>query len=840
MKLKEKLSLENLMCLFVILCPVLDIISFLFRNYFGTTNSPTTILRPIIPILVFVILFFKEKNKGKKIIIGLIYLVYSIIHLLIFQKLHNGSSYGNIANEAQYLINYGIMIINLYLFYKVVKDKGKIKKSVLISIAIYVISLFFSIITKTSSPTYLEGIGYKGYFESGNSLCTVLLLGLCIIFSNLELRDWKKLVLIIFTGIYLTMLSGMRTGLFGFGIIVAVFIVGKFFINIRDKVKFSKKQIIVISTVVIIAIIMITVLGSQTIERRKQLKQNEENNIDEKTGEIRFVTGDVLNIYQKIQNGEIDENYMSEAEKRAIVKFCEYAKNIKLSNVNLRKQQLIYNIILVVEQRNPFLILFGNGYKNQTGELVMEMEIPAFVCNFGIIGFILYFGPFAVIIGGTIWKTWKNRKEIQIDAVMNLFGMLLAVGLACFSGYVFFNLSSMTMVIILCTSGTIGVGSFWSHNDPLPTERKKMKKIVFGITSLGIGGAERVLVDIVNKLQNEYDITIFTLYGKGAFEKELSKNVKLISLYNHTYEEIGKIKKKIIPIKVLISGKSIYKKYIQGKFDAEIAFLEGPITRLFKYGKSKNKIVWVHNDIAKVFGDNFKARLKLKVDKKIYSKYDKIVFVSKDNKNSFNMIYNDVPNLTEKEQVIYNYIDKDRIIEKSKAQIGQEYIDKNVPSIITVARLVEQKAIDRLINVHKRLIDDGVMHNIYVIGDGPEKEKLQNLIKELKVEDTFKLMGKRENPYPYIKRADYFALLSKFEGYGMVIDEAKILNKKIIITDTAAKEAVKGYSPKLILQNTEEAIYEGLKQVIQKNVIFDENEDGFDNEFLLNDIRTLL
>ena len=58
-----------------------------------------------------------------------------------------------------------------------------------------------------------------------------------------------------------------------------------------------------------------------------------------------------------------------------------------------------------------------------------------------------------------------------------------------------------------------------------------MKKIVFGITSLGIGGAERVLVDIVNKLQNEYDITIFTLYGKGAFEKELSKNIKLIIIF---------------------------------------------------------------------------------------------------------------------------------------------------------------------------------------------------------------------------------------------------------------------------------------------------------------------
>lgn len=367
-----------------------------------------------------------------------------------------------------------------------------------------------------------------------------------------------------------------------------------------------------------------------------------------------------------------------------------------------------------------------------------------------------------------------------------------------------------------------------------------MKKIIFGITSLGIGGAERVLVDIVNKLQNEYDITIFTLYGKGAFEKEISKNVKIIRLYENSYEEMSRTKKKIIPIKVLISGKSIYKKYIQGKFNVEIAFLEGPITRIFRYGKSNKKIVWVHNDIAKVFGDNFKAKLKLKVDKKIYSKYDKIVFVSKDNENSFNGVYSDIPNLGQKEEVIYNYIDKYRIIEKSKEEIGQEYIEKNVPSIITVARLVEQKAIDRLINVHKKLIDDGIMHNIYVIGDGPEKEKLQNQIKELNVENTFKLMGKRENPYPYIKRADYFALLSKFEGYGMVIDEAKILNKKIIITDTAAKEAVKGYLPKIILQNTEDAIYEGLKQVILKNVVFDECESVFDNEHLLDEIRTLL
>jgi hypothetical protein len=101
-------------------------------------------------------------------------------------------------------------------------------------------------------------------------------------------------------------------------------------------------------------------------------------------------------------------------------------------------------------------------------------------------------------------------------------------------------------------------------------------------------------------------------------------------------------------------------------------------------------------------------------------------------------------------------------------------------------------------------------------------------------------MGKRENPYPYVKRADYFALLSQFEGYGMVIDEAKILNKNIIITNTAAKEAVSGYAKKIILENTEDAIFEGLKQVLQKNVIFEENGTEYDNEFLMEKIKKII
>ena len=354
-----------------------------------------------------------------------------------------------------------------------------------------------------------------------------------------------------------------------------------------------------------------------------------------------------------------------------------------------------------------------------------------------------------------------------------------------------------------------------------------MKKILFGITGLTIGGAERVLVDLVNKLYNDYDITIFTIYSKGELEKELNPNIKLKSLYNKSYKELSKIGQKIFaPLKVLLFKNRIYKKYIKENYDVEIAFLEGPITRLFSV-KNENvkKIVWIHNDISKVFGNGFKSKLKKNLDKKIYSKYDELVFVSKDNLDRFNKVYLDNKNINKK--VIYNYIDKERILQKSCENVDFLFDDNSI-NFISVARLVEQKGIDRLIKVHKRLIESGYMHNFYIIGDGPEKEKLEKLIKENDVGKTFHLLGQKENPYPYMKQADYFCLLSRFEGYGMVLEEAKILNKPIIITNTAAREAVENYDNKVILENTEDGIYNGLKDIIETE---NRKKENIDKEF---------
>lgn len=364
-----------------------------------------------------------------------------------------------------------------------------------------------------------------------------------------------------------------------------------------------------------------------------------------------------------------------------------------------------------------------------------------------------------------------------------------------------------------------------------------MKKLLFGITSLTIGGAERVLVDLANELCEKYEITIFTIYPNGEFEKNLPNKIKLKSLYNKQYKQLNKIQKVLIPLRVLLQQKSIYKKYIKNDYDVEIAFLEGAITRIFSTKNDETtKIAWVHNDISRVFGSSIKSKIKRFVDKKIYSKYDKLIFVSKDNMEKFEEVYNN----TVPKEVIYNYVNSDNVISKAQETPDVEF-DNNTINFVTVARLVEQKALDRLIKVHSKLIKEGFKHNFYIIGEGPEKDKLEKMIKENQVQETFKLLGKRENPYPYMKNADYFCLLSHFEGYPMVVEEAKILNKQILITDTAAREVVRDYENSQIFENSEEGIYNGLKDIIKNGKKENNNtENNYNNQYIIKKIIELV
>lgn len=370
-----------------------------------------------------------------------------------------------------------------------------------------------------------------------------------------------------------------------------------------------------------------------------------------------------------------------------------------------------------------------------------------------------------------------------------------------------------------------------------------MKKIIFGITGLTLGGAERVLVDISNRLVEKYDVTIFTIYANGELEEELDKRVHRISLYDFKYSQLQGMKKRIVPIKVLFNKRKIFNEYIDNeKYFAQIAFLEGPVTRIFSV-KSKNganKIAWIHNDMSKVFGKGIKSKIKRVIDRNIYEKYDTLAFVSIDNLDKFNKLYDDMD--LPHETVINNYINSERILKLAKEPIEDVFKKEDV-NIVQVSRLVEQKAIDRLIRVHSKLMKKGFKHKIFIVGDGPLKEKLEKQIEKLGIKDSFILLDAKQNPYPYIQNADYFGLFSNFEGYPMVIEEAKILRKYILATNTATREALINYSKfSQIVDNNEEGIEQAIKFAISNkgNVKKMQNSYTYDNDRIINKITKII
>ena len=364
------------------------------------------------------------------------------------------------------------------------------------------------------------------------------------------------------------------------------------------------------------------------------------------------------------------------------------------------------------------------------------------------------------------------------------------------------------------------------------------KKILFGITSLKLGGAERVLVDIVNNICDKYDITILTMYNKGEFESELNEKIKLISMFDKTYDDFSVIEKKMLSLKLVnkLSRSKMYHDVVKEDYDIEVSFLEGPIAWILSTSSKVRKIAWVHNDIRDVFGKGRKAESKKKLSGECYKNYETLIFVSQDNLDKFKLQYPDAEN---KMQVIYNYLNTDLVLEKANREEVKDMKDDLV-SFVQVSRIVPQKALFRLLDVHERLIKDKYMHRVYIVGDGLEMAELMNKVQEKKLEDTFVVLGKRQNPYPYIKKGDYFMLTSYYEGYPMVLLEGKALNKYILITDSAARETLIGYEDNsMIVDNSEDGIYEGIKTIIEKKPKVN-LKNKFDNKKVLKEIIDLI
>lgn len=373
------------------------------------------------------------------------------------------------------------------------------------------------------------------------------------------------------------------------------------------------------------------------------------------------------------------------------------------------------------------------------------------------------------------------------------------------------------------------------------------KKILIRIGSLRHGGAEKVLVTLLKNLPEDlYEIDLLLNLHSGKYLSEVPRWVNV--RYLNKGEMITTNRPQDLPVKaVRVLYQSLLKKFPKilyryvlkdKKYDVEFAAIHGMRDEILNSPlSSSKKIVWIHNDLKKTEFHHYTFQ-----EFKKFFGFDKIMVISKKIEEDFrNIAKNDF----EKDKIvrIYNPLDTEEILEKAKS--AKPKAADQLPVFISVGTVFPQKGFDRLLKVHKRLLKEGFKHKIQILGDGYDFENIKKLQAELEITESATLFGFTDNPYPYVKNADFYILSSRYEGFPTVLFEAITLKKKIIATDVSGvHEMLQEGKLGLIVENSEEGIYFGMKKALQNPESFEhfqENLQVYKKPFTLeNSVNSII
>ena len=335
-----------------------------------------------------------------------------------------------------------------------------------------------------------------------------------------------------------------------------------------------------------------------------------------------------------------------------------------------------------------------------------------------------------------------------------------------------------------------------------------MTKILFFIHDLMHGGAEKVLVNLVNNMDyNQFDITVMTLFNEGVHIKNLNKNIKYEYCFNKTFRGNSKIL-------AMIPAKWLYKKFIKDDYDILVSYLEGSCTRIIAACPDDRvkKVAWVHIEQKE---NEFTYAYKNKNEAiESYEKFDNIVCVSESVKQNFI----ELSGIDKNVEVLFNTNESEKIKRLSEEEIKNErFKNDNELKFCGVAKVKPNKGFMRLAKVHNKLIKEGYKHHIYILGIGEERKKIEAYLYENGLEDSFIFLGFDENPYKYVARSDMFVCSSFAEGFSTAATEALIVGTPVLTTLCAGMEEMLGKSNEygIIVENSEEGLYKGLKDVLK-------------------------
>lgn len=342
-----------------------------------------------------------------------------------------------------------------------------------------------------------------------------------------------------------------------------------------------------------------------------------------------------------------------------------------------------------------------------------------------------------------------------------------------------------------------------------------MKKVLFAIPTLDLGGAERVLVNLVNNLdRKKYNITVFTIFDGGINRKNLKDDINYHFFFKKPFRGYSHLLK-------LFSPEILYKYMIKENYDVVISYLEGPMTRIISGCPRNNKtklLNWVHTEIHKKkdlvrFYRNFEELIVT------YSRFDGTVFVSQTALNAFQQTFKEIkgPFL-----VKYNTIDTEMVIRQSKEEVKDVKFDSKTFNIISVGRFVELKGYIRLIEIIKLLINDKLNVHLYLIGSGELEEEYRKVISQNGLKENVTILGYKDNPYKYVRQCDLFVCSSYKEGYSSTVIESLLVGTPVITTLCSGMHELLGNNEYgMITENSKEGLYKGIKRILTEIGLLD-------------------
>ena len=369
-----------------------------------------------------------------------------------------------------------------------------------------------------------------------------------------------------------------------------------------------------------------------------------------------------------------------------------------------------------------------------------------------------------------------------------------------------------------------------------------MRKVLISSFDMEVGGVERSLLSMLNNFDyknNKVDLMLYRHTGDfmnlltdkvnlldeikaySTFRKGIGQTIKEGKILLGVNRILAKVVSKILKRNSIANIESVVQmqlmwKYslpflpkLEKEYDVAISYL-WPHYFVAEKVKAKTKIAWIHTDYSTIETD-------IDLDLKIWNKFDYIIAVSEECKNTFLKKY---PILKDKIKVMENITSPDFIRTMSKESIEEDIKNDNSFKLVSVARLSHAKGIDNAVRALKVLHDRGLTDvKWYVVGYGGDEEMIRNLIKENNLEDSFILLGKKINPYPYMKMADLYVQPSRYEGKAVTVTEAQILGKPVLITNyPTAKSQIKDKYDGVICELSIQGIANGIEQLYRDNV----------------------